>query len=48
MLPSIVTLRGIPKGSSVVNEGLGSDSGAGQIDNQRREFISSENYAQYH
>ena len=48
MLPSIVTLRGRPDGSSGVDRGSGSDSGAGQIDVQMREFISSENFTQYH
>ena len=48
MLSSIVTLRGRPDGSSGVDEGSGLDSGAGQIDDQMREFISSENFTQYH
>ena len=48
MLLSIVTLRGRPDGSSGVDRGSGSDSGVGQIDDQMREFISFENFAQYH
>ena len=48
MLPSIVTLPGRPDGSSGVDEGSGLDFRAGQIDDQMREFIPSENYAQYH
>ena len=41
-LPSIVTLRGRPDGSSGVDEGSGSDSVARQLDDQMREFIPSE------
>ena len=43
-----MTLRGRPNGNSSVKEGPDLDSGAGQIDDQMREFIPSENYAQSH
>ena len=46
ILPSIVTLRGRPDGSSGVDEGSSSDSVAGPLDDQMREFIPSEKYVQ--
>ena len=38
----MVTLRGIPVDGFGAGEGLGSSFGSGQLDNQTREFISSE------
>ena len=38
----MVTLRGRPVGDSCTGEGLGSESGAAQLGEQMREFISAE------